>query len=116
MPIVPGKVTSQFIALLKSVTFKPGVDEFGTFEQVNQGITFESCPMIGALNRWGALPKSMGGVLTITEATKMAIANGTAMSNGNFIDSSDAFQLGNTKVYQLCIDATGAHAVAFPVV
>lgn len=117
MSLIIGKVTNQTISLFLAVSFVPDEDDvgFGFFEQTFQGITSQSHPAMGSLSRWGALFKSMGGVLTINETVKNAVARGTAMSNGSFIDASNAFGFGATAVYKLCADTTSGHAVAIPV-
>lgn len=114
MALIFGKVTAQTISLYKKVTFVPNEngDGFGYFSDVFQGNTVYSHPFIGGLNRWGALFKQSGGFLTMTQQTKDAVGNGTAMSNGHFIDAGNFFSLGNTTVWKLQIDDTVGHAIA----
>ena len=111
-----GNVTQATKTLWTALTWKvisPG--PYGQFNQAANGKIVVSRPFIGGNGAWGANFVGFGGVLTITEATKNAVANCTFNPDGSFVDVTNALGNGSSAAYTLQGDSVTSHCVAVPV-
>jgi hypothetical protein len=112
--MVQGNVVTATKSLWASLTWVAVSGLFGQFKQIVGGRNIFSRPFIGGDGAWGANFVAAGASLTVTAATKNAVANGTPNVDGSFEDTSNA--LGNGVIsYTLWADSASGHCVAVQV-